>query len=321
MSRKKGTRGQGIANELAERAEWISARLREYSDGVHSMGTPAVVLDSALPASLEAVYREFDGGDFFHENLVLFPAAELSGSEARLLVGVYAGDEIYVDPQGRVFRLEQDTDELLPEGTRFDRWLSGVVDSESVVHERDGEFRDDVFDEQGELTDEAAVECERRQLKRDPQAIAPRWRLARALANQEKLEEARNNLEQVVADKPDFAWAWFDMARISEELGDLSAAADDAEQAYEAQPGYEHAAFFLAHAARLADAAGESERSKSLAARTLALDPDLPRRHREGARELLEAGDTESARELLVAAKVVSPRDLETLDLLRQLES
>lgn len=318
---QKGPRGQGLAQELAERAAWVAARLREYSAGVHEMGTPAVVLDSSLPASLEAVYREFDGGDFFHQSLVIFPAGQLSGSDDRILVGEYAGDDIYVDAEGRVFRLEQDTEELLPEGTRFDRWLAGVVDAEAVLHERDGEFRDEVFDEDGEVTSEAAIERERRQLKRDPKAIAPRWRLARALSNEDKLDEARHHLEKVAEQQPDFSWAWFDLARISEQLEDLTGASEEAEQAYEAQPKYEHAAFFLAHAARLADAAGDAERARRLAARTLALDPDLPRRHREGARELLEAGENESARELLVAAKVVSPRDLETLDLLRQLES
>ena len=101
----------------------------------------------------------------------------------------------------------------------------------------------------------------------------------------------------------------------------LATASEEAEQACEALPGYEHASFFLAHAARLADAAGDADRAQTLAARTLAMDPDLPRRHREGARELLAAGENDSARELLVAAKVVAPRDLETLDLLRQLES
>lgn len=321
VNRKKGPRGQGLAQELAERASWIAERLYEYRAGVHKIGKPAVVLDSALPPSLEAVYREFDGGELFHESLVLFPSGELSGSDARLLVGEYAGDDIYVDPNGRVFRLEQDTDELLPEGTRFDRWLAGVVDAEALLYELDGEFRDEVFDEEGELTIEVATLRERRQLKRDPGAIAPRWRLARALSGQDNFVEARTQLERVVEQQPDFSWAWFDLARISEELQDLSAASEEAEQAYEAAPAYEHAAFFLAHAARLADAAGQGERAQNLAAKTLRLDPDLPRRHREGARELLEAGETESARELLVAAKVVSPRDLETLDLLRQIES
>jgi tetratricopeptide (TPR) repeat protein len=123
----------------------------------------------------------------------------------------------------------------------------------------------------------------------------------------------------VVAAKPDFPWAWFDLSRISEEMGDLEAACDEAEVASQAKEDYEHAAFFLGHAARLAHQGGLEERAKTLAQTVLAMDPDLPRRHREGARELIEAGDTEAARQLLQVAKVLAPRDLETLDLLRQL--
>lgn len=321
MSRKKGSRGAAIDNELAERAEWISARLAEYGDGVHRLGEPAVVLDSALPASVDTICREFDGAELFHESLVLYSGSRLQIDEGRFHVGEYAGDDVYVAKDGSVWRLEKDTGELLPEGTRFDRWLAGVIDAESVVYEKDGEFRDDVFDEDGELSDSSAAERERRQLGRDPKAVAPRWRLARTLSNQGRLEKARDCLEEVVAAQRDFPWAWFDLARISEELGHPECACDEAEMAAEAKADYEHAAFFLGHAARLAQAAGQEERAQALAQRVLEMDPDLPRRHREGARELLAAGDVEAARQLLVVSKVLAPRDLETLDLLRQLDS
>ena len=156
---------------------------------------------------------------------------------------------------------------------------------------------------------------------RDRKAVAPRWRLARILVNQAQLEKARDCLEQVVAAQPDFPWAWFDLARISEELGHPESACDEAEMAAEANAGYEHAAFFLGHAARLAQLAGQDERAQSLVLRVLQMDPELPRRHRDGARELMSAGDVQAARQLLEVAKALAPRDLETLDLLRQLDS
>jgi tetratricopeptide (TPR) repeat protein len=240
--------------------------------------------------------------------------------DGRYHVGEYGGDEIYVAQNGTVWRLEKDTGELLPEGTRYDRWLAGVIDAESVIYEKDGEFRDDVFDEEGELSDASAEERERRQLGRDPKAVAPRWRLARTLSNQGRLEKARDSLEIVVAAQPEFPWAWFDLARISEQLGNPESACDEAEMAADCKAEYEHAAFFLGHAARLAKVAGQEERAQSLAQKVLGMDPDLPRRHREGARELMSAGDAEAARQLLEVSKVLAPRDLETLDLLRQLD-
>jgi tetratricopeptide (TPR) repeat protein len=321
VGRRKGSRGAAIDNELAERAEWISERLAEYGDGVHRLGQPAVVLDSALPLSIDTVCREFDGAELFHESVVLFAGSRLQKEEGRYHVGEYAGDDIYVDEEGRVWRLEKDTGELLPEGTRFDRWLAGVIDAESVIYENDGEFRDGVFDEEGELSEESAAERERRQLGRDTKAIAPRWRLARILAAQGRLEKARDSLEEVVAAQPDFPWAWFDLARISEQLGHPDSACDEAEMAADARPDYEHAAFFLGHAARYAKLADLEERVQSLSQRVLEMEPDLPRRHREGARELMGQGDMDAARQLLEVAKVLAPRDLETLDLLRQLDS
>ena len=323
MSAKKGGRkkgsGSGGENEMGERAEWISARLEEYGEGVHRLNAPAVVLDSELPLAVDSVYREFDGGELFHESLILLSGSQIQHVEGRFHVGEYSGDEIFVADDGSVWRLEKDTDESLPEGTQFDRWLAGVIDAESVLYEKDGEFRDDIFDEEGELTDSTSMQRERKQLQRDPKAIAPRWRLARALSNMGEIEKARDNLESVVEQKGDFSWAWFDLARISEQLGQAEAACDEAMMAAESQPGYAYAGFFLGHAARFASAAGLEERSRDLASRALQLDPELPRRNRESARELIEAGDKQAARVPLEVAKLLAPRDLETLDLLRQL--
>ncbi len=321
MARRKGSRSTTSERSLAERVEWISEQLDEYSVGIHRLGQPAMLLDSELPAAVEAVYREFNGAELFHESLFLFPSTRVSRANGMFLVAECGGDDIFVDARGAVWRQDTETEELLPEGTRFDRWLAGAVDAESVIYDKEGEFRDDIFDEEGELTDDAEAERARRQLKRDPKAIAPRWRLARALVTAGKAVAARAYLEEVVAAHPDFPWAWFDLARISEELGEPELASEEAQQAGEVRENYEHAAFFLAHAARLAEVAGQDERSRTLAAEVLRRNPDLPRNHVEAARECLEADDAGAARELLLLAKVVAPRDLQVLDLLAQLQN
>ncbi len=321
MARKRGARSGNADRGVVERAEWIVERLSEYGDGIHRLGGPALMLDAALPESVKTICHEFNGAELFHESLVLFPGGSIREEDGRFWVGEWGGDDIYVDSKGAVWRFDRDMEEQLPEGTRFDRWLAGAVDAETVLYDRDGEFLDDVFDDEGELSFEAEAERSRRQLKRDPKAVAPRWRLARAQIDGQDLVAARKSLEEVVASYEDFPWAWFDLARISEKLGDADVASEEAEQAALVRSDSDYASFFLAHAARLAQVAGQDTRCAQLAGMVLARDPELPRRHVEAARERLEADDAEAARELLILAKVVAPRDLQVIDLLSQLEN
>jgi tetratricopeptide (TPR) repeat protein len=322
VSRKKRPGGTASEHDIVARAEWISARLDEYVDGVHVLGEPALLLDSALHPSVDAVYREFDSAELFHEAVLLRKASAFERRDGLLAVGEINGDELLVDAEGRVWRKDQDLGELVWEGTRFDRWLAGVVDAEGLLIDHNGEFRDDLFDEIGELQTRTAIDKEQRHLKRDPKAVGPRWRLARALVDAEELERARDELEKVVEAQPDFAWGWFDLARVSEALGAVGSASEEAEMA--AGPKrrlHEHAGFFLAHAARLADLAGDEARARALAERALQADPEIAGRQREGARELIAEGAREAARELLLVARAVAPKDLDTLALLRQLEA
>ena len=321
MARKRGTRSGNADRGIVDRAEWIMERLAEYGDGIHRIGGPALMLDGGLPESVMAICHEFNGAELFHESLVLFSGGSIREVDGRFLVGECGGDDIYVDAKGAVWRFDRDMEEHLPEGTRFDRWLAGAVDAESVLYDKEGEFLDDIFDDEGELSFEAEAERSRRQLKRDPKAIAPRWRLARALLDSGDKAAARKSLEEVVAAYADFPWAWFDLARISEEFGDADVASEEAEQAARVRPDSEYSSFFLAHAARLAQLAGQDQRCKELAEAVLVMDPELARRHVDGAREQLEADDRDAARELLILAKVVSPRDLQVIDLLAQLEN
>jgi Tfp pilus assembly protein PilF len=123
----------------------------------------------------------------------------------------------------------------------------------------------------------------------------------------------------VVAARPGFGWAWFDLARLSEKLGEIDNAREEALAAAEADPAYEHAAFFLAAAARLAALAGDDAARAQLAARALAADPDLARRQLDGARDNLAAEDRSAAREMVAVALALEPTNLAALDLARQL--
>ena len=332
-TRRKGKAHKDDRDEAAPLDRLVAAA-GEAAQGMHWFGSGAIVLDASWPAALSEVYRQFDGASLFLDTIVLLPASQVHGvrrsdpgvteAERRSVyyrVGELEGDELYVDDGGRVWRVEEDTGEWLLEGSRLDRWLLGVFEAQGMLYDREGEFSDEAFDEEGELTPAMSERMNRRLLKRDRDATAPRWRLARAMVQQGKLAEAREQLEAVVASEPSFAWAWFDLGRISEKLGELGGAVDELEAAAQARPEYEHAGYFWAQAARLAHAAGDEARRAVCAVEALKRAPDLAARQRDGARESLEAGELEAARELIETAAALAPRDLMVLDLLARVHA
>jgi len=306
----------------AEMADELRRALHRFADGVHVVGEPSAALDADLPPGVIAVYREMDGAELFHGDLVLHPRAAWRRGDGRLEVGLLGEDTLEVDLEGgSVWRLEADTGEAIEEGSSLERWLRGWIDGQSLLYDKEGEFIDRAIGPDGELARTIAIARERALLKRDPKAVGPRWRLARELARAGEVAAARDQLEEVVAARPRFAWAWYDLARISEQLGELAGARDEALAAAEADPAYEHAAFFIATAARLAALAGDEAARRDLAARALAADPELVRRQLDGARDNLEAGDLAAARDMLEVARALAPTDLAVLDLARRLES
>jgi Tfp pilus assembly protein PilF len=158
-------------------------------------------------------------------------------------------------------------------------------------------------------------------LRRDPAAPGPRWRLAHALLAQDGVVEARAELEEVVASEPRFAWAWLDLARISERLGELPGAVDEARAATDAASGHPQAGYFHAQLARLASRAGDDATRAAAAQRAADLAPELKAAQLEGARTSLAEGDLASARGLIDLLRAVWPRDLEVLELAGRVET
>ena len=301
----------------------ISDALDRAPAGLHDLAEPTGDVPLEWPSELADVYFAFDGARLFSEAIVLFPAREVDRDGELLVVGEIGGDAIEVDRSGRVWRIDEGTGDRVIDGTAFDRWLHGAIDAEALLYDRDGEFAEDVFDEDGEICEDVEVARLRAQLRRDSRAPAPRWRLARISARRGELDRARAELEEVVANVPDFSWAWLDLARLSEQLGELGGAYDEAVAAAEAavRRGDDQVAYFWAQAARLAARAGtESDRAQA-AARAIAADPGIVRSQIAGAEQNLADGDVSSARGLAELAKAVAPRDLGVIDLLRRIEA
>jgi hypothetical protein len=298
--------------------------LDEAPPGLHDVDPPTDELPTGLPPSLIELYARCDGARIFVDALHLVPSAEVVATESgRWQFATFDGEAIAVDSRGKIWRTDETVDDDVCDGTRLDRWLAGQLDALDLVFDHDGEYRDDVFDEDGDVMPIIREKQLRAQMKRDAAAPGPRWRLAHVLIEQEAIVEARNELEQVVADDPAFSWAWLDLARVSEQLGEPQNAIDEARMAAEAAEGVQHpqAGYFWSQVARLAVAASNDLVRAEAATKASLLAPNLKRAQIDGARERIDAGDAESAKGLIELLRAVWPRDLEVLELARRLES
>jgi len=296
--------------------------LADASPGLHDVDPPEDDLPPGLPEPLIELYARTGGARLYIDALELVPAREAAyDGGMRWRFASADGDAVSVDPRGKVWRGDASIDDDVCEGTRIDRWLAGQVDALAVLFDRDGEFADDVFDEHGEILSVVRERQLRAQLKRDPAAPGPRWRLAHVLLEQGAAVNARDQLEQVVADDPAFFWAWLDLARVSERLGEIGGAIDEARMAAQVAEGVQHAqaGYFWSQVARIAVRAGDDMVRAEAATKASLLAPGLKRDQLEGARERLDAGDNASAKGLLELLRAVWPRDLEVLELSKRL--
>lgn len=302
----------------------VFASLDEAPPGLHDVEPPSTSLPSGLPPALIELYAHCDGARIFVDAIEIAPATGVTTpSPGRWRFAEIDGAAISIDERGRIWREDEALDDAVCDGTRLDRWLAGIVDATAHFYDGDGEFAEDVFDEDGEINPKIRERSLKAQLKRDPTAPGPRWRLALTYLDQEALEPARDALEQTVADDPAFAWAWLDLARISERLGELASALDEARMAAETAEGADHpqAGYFYAQLARLASRSGDEATRAQAAASAGRLAPDLKQAQLAGARESLGAGDVASARGLLEILRAVWPRDLDVLDLAAKVDT
>lgn len=301
----------------------VIALLEEAAPGLHDLEAPSSEDIKGLPEALIELYTRCDGGRIYLDTIEIVPAREVTmPSPGRWQFATVDGEPVAIDHRGRVWRTDETLDDDICEGTRLDRWLAGMIDATALLYDGDGEFADNVFDEEGDVLPEVREQQLRAHLKRDAAAPGVRWKLALALLDQGAVEDARNELEQTVADDPAFAWAWLDLARISEKAGDLGNAADEMRMAAETAEGTQHpqAGYFWAQIARLASRSGDDVLRAQAATKCSLLAPALKGEQLAGARESLDAGDLASAKGLVEILRAVWPRDLEVLELARRIE-
>jgi hypothetical protein len=298
----------------------VSELLEAATMGVHDLRPVEGGAD--IPVSLSELYVVVGAGSLFHETIELRPPDELTRDrELGIGFGSCDGDELWLDPKGRVRRFDPALDEILVEGSSLERWLWGVIEGYQNLVDHEGEFAEDAFDDAGEITDDCALRVLAAQLRRDPAAVAPRLRRATLMAK-ESIDLARAELEEVVHLDPKLAWGWLELAKISEAKGELTGALDEARAGAEAAEAARHdqAGYFWAQVARLASLTSDEAGRAAAAKKVATLAPDLKAAQLAGAAEDLEAGDPVSAAKLCELLHAVWPRDLEIMDLRRRIE-
>ena len=148
-----------------------------------------------------------------------------------------------------------------------------------------------------------------------PRAAAPAWRLSRALSRLGRSDEA----VKILAEIEGFAWASYDLGRALAEDGS-PVAAEEAFARAAIEPGASDlAATAWAQAARMAHSRGDEEARRGHAAHALELSPRFAAHMREAASLRISEEARGEARELTSLGLAVAPRDLELLNLIRQL--
>ncbi|MCB9713679.1 MAG: hypothetical protein H6712_07495 [Myxococcales bacterium] len=335
MGKRRHRTLPGVEPEEAARIEHALDKLEERlyvsPPGLHRVGDPAsaeAIEAAGLPPAAGMLWARMDGLEVGAEMVRILPLAEIEEATARADEegGLRAGDRV-IGEDGRdllvlpadpweegadVVRVEEGG-ERLPEASTVAHLALGLVGEAGVLFDDDGEFRDELFGDDGELTSAARRRLWRRRLDFDPDAPRARLRLAQSLLEAGEVGGAEAELKQVLRRAPELPWAHETLGRVAEARGDGAAAQRSFGKAAELVEALEpaEAAYFRARAARWAEG---GERA-ALVARVKAARPGFAAEQVQAAEALLERGAVEQAREVVELGLVVSPGQVELLAL------
>jgi hypothetical protein len=300
------------------------AAIAELPDGLIRAGDPAsrAELDAAeraltttlgrgLGAELTAFLTSWNGADLFHELLVVFgvgdrPERSLERENLRpraapigpgdLAIAETASGDLMVLRQERVRRLRGPSasgwDETWLSGSSFHAWLRAVIARDRLLYDRDGEFKDDVFDPDGEVLPTIAVRQAERGLRQDPGSSELEHERGVALRRLGRIGEAAEAFARAADLDPGNPWPWFDLGR-ARLLADEPAAAVAAFQSA-AAASTEDAARLWTWSAHAARTTGDEAARAHAAAHALARDPDIRAALARAAEAARDEGDEDA---------------------------
>lgn len=329
MSRKGGPSAED--RRLEELLDRIEDRLRDAPEGFHSEGSPAEA--GALAGAHEAVrglWSRWNGIELAHGEAELLDLGRQTGATRDALDEgrIEAGDRVVgergrdllvlpADPweEGADVVLVEEGGDRSPEAYGLERLVLGWMAELTVLYDKSGEFRDELYGDDGELLPEHERRMLRKRLDVDPDAPRPRFRLAQLLRRGGDPRAAVQELKAVLHRAPEYAWAHQELGRALLDLGDREGARRAFASAAQRVPDAPMRAHFLAWAALASDADAQPK------ARAAVRDahPTFCAEVEAGAEQLVERGDLTSARELLKLGLAACPDRVGLLDLRNRL--
>lgn len=313
----------------------IEDRLRDAPDGLHSAGPPAsveAVAASGLREGVAMLWERWDGLDLAASDAVILPlgaqadATDLALGEGRIRAGDRVIGErgrdllvLVADPwaEGGDVALVEDDGTRLPYGSTVERTVLAILGEIAVLYGDDGEFRDELIGEDGELLPEIERRLLRRHLDFDPDAPLARFRLAKSLRQEGEVRGALGELKQLLRRAPEFAWAHHERGRVHLLAGDPRLAAVDFANAARLADDPGLRAYFMAWQG-LASAGEERQR---IGKAVLEAMPGFPAAQEAGVRDALEVEDGKRAEEQLQLGLAICPGHLGLLSLRPQVEA
>ncbi|MBX7082170.1 MAG: hypothetical protein K1X88_23380 [Nannocystaceae bacterium] len=312
----------------------IEDRLRDAPMGFHDThprASAAAIEAAALPPEEAVVWARWDGLGLGGEAELLPLSAIADATAAAQQAGVVRpgdrviaswGRDLFVLPEdpwaegAAVVRVEEAGDRS-PESSSVAHLVLGILGELSVLYDEHGEFREDLFGDDGEPTPAVQRKLCRRRLDLDPDAPNARLRLAELLRGAGELAAAKAELGAVLKRAPEFAWAHQELGRTLAALGEGARAKASFCRAAECVPEPAQQAFHLAWAAWAAPA---HERA-ALVAQVLAARPDFALQQASAASALLQRRRNDAAREQIELGLAIVPGHLELLRLRREADA
>lgn len=330
--------GEGLSRAQRRQIESvldrIEDRLLDAPTGLHAVGGPADPghLDSS-PLSEEGrlLWARWDGLELLHGEVVLYEAKAIAGHTREAAAEQLVGDgDVVLGERGRQLLVacadpwEEGADvvvvdedgERSPFASTVGLLVLGLLGEASVLYDEDGEFREELFDDElDQLTEAAERRLLRRRLDFDPDAPLARYRLAQLLRRSGETRASISELGAVIKRAPSFVWARFELGRAQLSVDKRDAARREFEAAAAGASDEGMRGLFFAWAAL----ASEGEDKRRLASAALEAYPGIVAAHEGGAREALELEEPDRARELVEVGLAVLPGHLGLLDLQRKL--
>ena len=197
----------------------------------------------------------------------------------------------------RLFRLRPDADERWLAGSNLAIWLEATVAREEVLYDREGEFKLEAFEPDGEVTAGYALKQAERAARKDPGSALGQYELGLAFRDLGKLDRAVTAFARAGELDPQNPWPWFDLGRVQHLLGEHGPAAEAFQQAAAGAPGAAGARF-LAWAIRCL--VEQNDRGAAATADRLLAEARL--RHPGLADDLRRAAEAEAEAEAEAAA-------------------